>query len=126
MKRKKHKKAKLGKVDLSKPLIEVLGTEDDPCFGHHLVTDSNCKKCGDSEVCAIITAQKLNAERKKLSKKNTFRDDEEEQIMKDRDKKIARTIRVSRKRKLSDKRIIKKLKRRFNLSEAESKKYLSK
>ena len=112
--------------DISKPIIEVLGTEDDPCFGHHLVTDSSCKKCGDSELCAVITAQKQSTERKKLSKDNTYRDDEEEVIMKERDKKINKTIRVGVKMGNNDKKLIKKLKSRYNLSETESIKYIKK
>ena len=31
------KEASMKDFDMSKPIIEVLGTEDDPCFGHHLV-----------------------------------------------------------------------------------------
>lgn len=111
-------------VDLSKPIIEVLGTEDDPCFGKHLVTDSACKRCGDSELCAVITAQKQAVERKKLSKENTYRDEEEEVILKERDKKINKTIRVAKKMGNSDKKIRRKLKKRYDLSKAEVNKFI--
>lgn len=124
MKRKAKKKPSKKKLDLSKPIINIVGSKEDPCFGNHLVTDDACKMCGDAELCAILTAQRLNTERRKLSKKNTYRDEEDEVLMKERDAKIGKTIRVGKKMGNSDKALMKKLKRRFNLSEEESKKYI--
>ena len=73
-KKKKNKKAE--EVNLLKPVnIYELGTDKDPCFGKHYdLTTDECKRCGDSELCAIATSQKLNGVREKIEKENEFKD----------------------------------------------------
>lgn len=72
----KKKKEKQEEPDLLKPLdIFELGGDKDPCFGklYDLTTDE-CKRCGDSELCAIATAQNMKAVRGKIEKVTEFKD----------------------------------------------------
>ena len=73
---KKKKKEKAEEPDLLKPLnIYELGGDMDPCFGkqYDLSTDE-CQRCGDSELCAIATSQKLNGVRAKIEENTEFKD----------------------------------------------------
>ena len=65
-------------LDFSKPIdITIFGSENDPCFGKlHDDTDSACKQCGDSELCAIIKSQYQHLLRGKIEKKQPFIDKE--------------------------------------------------
>lgn len=79
-----HKKQKMTDIDLSKPLdINIIGSKDDPCFGkHHSLTASECRVCGDSEVCSIITGQLVNsAKRSKAHREGRFKDLEEADLI---------------------------------------------
>jgi len=80
MKRKSRDKIDKGKINMMKPIpFELLGTADDPCFAqHHDVTASACQECGDAEICAIATAQKLHLTRKAIEAKQPFKDIKEE------------------------------------------------
>lgn len=74
---------KMSKIlDTLKPItIEMLGTEDDPCFGKFLEPKApECQRCGDSEICAIAMQQKLQAVRAKAEKEGTFKDLESEKL----------------------------------------------
>lgn len=67
----------LSNQDIFKPItsIDVLGTENDPCFGKSYdLTTTECKMCGDSELCAIVFAQKLNKTRAEIEKESHFKD----------------------------------------------------
>jgi hypothetical protein len=70
------KKFKKENVDLAKPLpFDKIGSEDDPCFAKfHDLTAKECQRCGDSEICAIVQAQKLHGKRKEVESKTEFRD----------------------------------------------------
>lgn len=55
--------------------IENLGSDKDPCFGKEYdLTTKECKLCGDSELCAICFAQKLNKTRAEIEKESHFKD----------------------------------------------------
>lgn len=78
MARKKRNKIK-GKVDFMTPLdITIFGGKDDPCFGKlHDASHPTCGNCGDSEICAIVTLQRMHAVRKKEEAKGNYKDLEE-------------------------------------------------
>lgn len=63
-------------VDLMEPVdITQFGTKDDPCFGkEYNLSAPECKRCGDSELCAIVMGQNNNLKRKDLESKNRFKD----------------------------------------------------
>lgn len=89
-----HKKRKMA-IDLSKPLdINIIGSEDDPCFGKlHSLTAEECRRCGDSEVCSIITAQNVNAKkRSKAHKEHKFKDLEEAELIEQQNKIIKKAL----------------------------------
>lgn len=53
---------------------EIIGTRDD-CFGKEYdLSTSECKRCGDSELCAVCFAQFMNKTRKQVEEENTFKD----------------------------------------------------
>jgi len=66
----------LDKNPILKPInINNLGTSDDPCFGKSYdLSTSECKLCGDSELCCIKTANFLGKTRKELEQTNNFKD----------------------------------------------------
>lgn len=63
-------------VDLMEPVdITQFGTKDDPCFGkEYNLSTPECKRCGDSELCAIVMGQNNNLKRKDIESKNRFKD----------------------------------------------------
>lgn len=79
MSKKRKRKAREASVEpeaFLEPIdITKFGTNDDPCFGklYDLSTDE-CKRCGDSELCGVVFAQNLNKKRKKIEKKDNFKD----------------------------------------------------
>lgn len=67
----------LSEMDPLTPItnIDNLGSDKDPCFGKEYdLTTKECKLCGDSELCAICFAQKLNKTRAELEKESHFKD----------------------------------------------------
>ena len=80
--RKKQNKIDKSKVDYMKPInIDMFGSADDPCFGkHHSAEAKECGKCGDSEICMIISAQNQTAVREKIEAKGNYKDLEEVSI----------------------------------------------
>lgn len=68
-------------IDLSKPLdLSKFGTSDDPCFGKlHDLTAPECKRCGDADICAIVTLQNQHKVRQLESNNTRFKDVEEGQ-----------------------------------------------
>lgn len=76
---KKSKKTDLvlSEMDPLTPItnIDNLGSDKDPCFGKEYdLTTNECKLCGDSELCAICFAQKLNKTRAEIEKESHFKD----------------------------------------------------
>lgn len=72
------------KLDITKAItLEQLGTKDDPCFGkYHSSKEEECKRCGDSEFCAIAMGQLTHIKRAELEKSGNFKDLEEKDIKK--------------------------------------------
>lgn len=67
----------LSKQDILEPItnIENLGSDNDPCFGKEFdLTSDECKMCGDSELCAICFAQKMNKTRSEIEEESHFKD----------------------------------------------------
>lgn len=82
-KRKKRNKIDKSKVDMMKPIVDIgiFGSENDPCFGKLFSLDANeCQRCGDNEICAIVTAQKNKVRRENVESKGSFKDLEEVDI----------------------------------------------
>lgn len=80
--RKARNKVDKEKVDFMKPVlitdINILGSVDDPCFGKLYSLDATeCNRCGDNEICAIVTAQLNHARRSKIESKGAYKDLEE-------------------------------------------------
>lgn len=76
-KKPKQKDLVLSDTDILSPVtnIESLGSDKDPCFGKlYDLTTSECKLCGDSELCAICFAQKMNKTRAEIEKESHFKD----------------------------------------------------
>ena len=59
-KREKRDKIKVSEAQMLKPIrIEDFGSDKDPCFGKlYNLNTSECKRCGDSEICGIVFSQK--------------------------------------------------------------------
>lgn len=67
----------LSEMDPLTPItnIDNMGSDKDPCFGKEYdLTTKECKSCGDSELCAICFAQKLNKTRAEIEKESHFKD----------------------------------------------------
>lgn len=75
-KKRKARKETVQAEEFLKPIdITKFGTDDDPCFGkHYNLSESECKRCGDNGLCAIVTAQKLSIERKNIEGEQKFKD----------------------------------------------------
>lgn len=73
---------KISSEQMLEPLeIEKFGSEDDPCFGKlHDLKAAECRRCGDSEICAIAMSHKGIAMRQKLEMKQEFKDMEDTEI----------------------------------------------
>lgn len=63
-------------IDLMEPInITQFGTDDDPCFGkEYNLSTPECKRCGDSELCAIVMGQNNHIKRKTIEDNNRFKD----------------------------------------------------
>lgn len=124
-KKKKERKPKSDKeLSLLEPVdIMQLGSELD-CFGkeYDLSTDE-CKRCGDSEFCAIACSANLHAERKKIGKKTVFKD---EQLDKNEDSKIKDFITKKLERGVEESKIVVRVVKRFGISKKDAKKMVEK
>lgn len=121
-KKKRNKKKVQADLDLLKPVdIMQLGSSLD-CFGkeYDLSTDE-CKRCGDSEFCAIACSANLNIERADLEKDTEFKD-----IAGDQDTKIKDFIIKKLERGTEEDKITNRVKKRFNLTKKEAKKLVKK
>ena len=75
-KREIRDKINLSEEDMLKPLdIEKFGSDSDPCFGKlYSLSAPECKRCGDSEICGTIFAQRLNGKREIIESTKRFKD----------------------------------------------------
>lgn len=91
-KREPRKDKMKSKPDLNIPIpIELLGSDQDPCFAKLFDPRANeCSRCGDSEICAIAMGQKNHILRIKQEQSNSFKDIEEKDITPSRDPKAIR------------------------------------
>ena len=74
---RKSRKTSIKKEDeFLKPIdITKFGTSDDPCFGKlYELSAEECKRCGDSPLCAVVFSQNLTVERKSIESKSRFKD----------------------------------------------------
>lgn len=55
--------------------LTQLGGDYDPCFSKSYdLSTSECKLCGDSELCAFAMSQRLRITRKELEERNHYKD----------------------------------------------------
>lgn len=115
MKKPKKNEIDLSKQDILKPIssVDILGTKDDPCFGKLFdLTQSECKQCGDSELCAICFAQSMNKTREDIEKESHFKDlDTLVDI-----KGVKKYIRTLKRKELSKKEIIQNVIKKFEIT----------
>lgn len=117
--RKKPKEHK--KIDIMVPLQYLsLGSKDDPCFGQYSAKAKECKRCGDSEVCAAVSTNKLLMEITEVEKTQEFKDNHEGTLVDNQNLEIA-ALMIKRCNKkpdewLSIKNLIPKLTEKFNLT----------
>jgi hypothetical protein len=93
---KKHRE-----IDRMEPFnYEQLGTPDDPCFGKHFsLRAKECKKCGDCEICQIVTSQQMLTEIKQVEGKKRFKDVEEAEFVTGQNETIAKKMMARAKKK---------------------------
>lgn len=119
-KKRKAREATLPKSKFMKPIdIKQFGSEDDPCFGKHYdLSDSICKRCGDSELCGVVYSQTtLKDKRKKVESKSRFKDMEL-----DANSDLVQWVTEKKKEEMKRSEIIKKAKTMFGSSREEIKK----
>ena len=109
-------------LDIMKPLLyEQLGSANDPCFGHYSAKAPECKRCGDSEICAAVSTNKMFLEIDKVEDNQPFKDVDEGNLVDTQNKEIAeKMIRYSTKfadKWLLIKKLVPKLRVQFNLTE---------
>lgn len=120
-KKKTTKPISQSELDLLKPVnIMELGSDLD-CFGkeYDLSTDE-CKRCGDSEFCAIASAANLHGERAKVEKKVEFKDISDQDIS----VKIHEFIEKKLDRDIPHKKIISRLVKRFGMDKKAARKLM--
>ncbi len=107
-------------LDIMKPLMyEKLGTAEDPCYGNYSAKAAECKRCGDSEICAAVSTNKLLLQIGKVEKKLEFKDNHEGQLVDKQNLEIATIMSVRSEKKsgwLSIEKLIPKLTEKFNLT----------
>lgn len=118
-KKRREPREKTEGIDYLKP-INVLdfGSDNDPCFGklYNLNADA-CKRCGDSELCGAVFAQKQNKQRSKQEKKNRFKDIE----LHKGNTSLEKWVKDKKEEGLSRSEIIKKAKKTFGSTREEIK-----
>lgn len=75
-KRQREPREKTPKVDFMEPInIAQFGTDKDPCFGKlYNLSTPECKRCGDSELCAVVMGQNNHSKRLKIESETRFKD----------------------------------------------------
>lgn len=126
IKRKARMTKKNQKVDLTIPVqIQAidLGSDKDPCYGkHYSVKASECKRCGDYEVCAAVTMQRMHTAAGKQEKKLKFKDKEEAEYFTEQQQMIATMMEKRAAKKegwCSIDKLVPKLLIKLNLTEKE-------
>lgn len=62
--------------------VTKFGGPEDPCFGRELDLNADeCQICGDVEICQIAMMQGAHAVRLQLEKENTYKDQEEVEMV---------------------------------------------
>lgn len=102
-----------------KPIdISIIGTNKDPCFGkHHSIKAIECQRCGDVEVCAIISSQQIHKEIAKAEKVGRFKDMEEAELIMDQNAIIKKLIlrKIEKGKKPNLKKLLEKYTIQFNV-----------
>lgn len=109
-------------VDLMEPIdVTIFGTDDDPCFGkEYNLSTPECKRCGDSELCAIVMGQNNHLKRAQIEKDNRFKD--LEIIGKSKgNQALIEWVKVKKEEGLSRSEIIKKAKNTYGSTREEIK-----
>lgn len=118
-KKPKQKDLVLSDTDILSPIthIESLGSDKDPCFGKlYDLTTTECKMCGDSELCAICFAQKMNKTRSEIEEESRFKDLEKLIDIKG----VKKYMRMLIRKETSRKEIISKSMEKFELTKKDA------
>lgn len=109
-------------ANLMEPIdVTIFGTDDDPCFGkEYNLSTPECKRCGDSELCAIVMGQNNHLKRAKIEKDNRFKDLEIVEKSKG-NPALIEWVRVKKEEGLSRSQIIKKAKNTYGSTREEIK-----
>ena len=119
MARRRESRDKILDIDLIKPLdILSLGGKEDACFGkHHDLKAPECMECGDSEFCAIVTAQNLKSERLSIESTQRFKDIEEaDDDLENKKEAASKFIQLRKDDGLPRMKTILKVAKKFNLT----------
>lgn len=74
-KKKKKNLPVISNVFVPTNVFDTIGTKEDECFGKEYdLSTQECKRCGDSEICAVCFAQFMNKTRKEVEEENNFKD----------------------------------------------------
>lgn len=80
-------------LDIMKPLLyENLGSADDPCFGNYSAKAEECKRCGDSEICAAVSTNKLLLDIDKVEANKPFKDTDEANLVDEQNLTITKSF----------------------------------
>ena len=131
MAKKRESRAKIDKEDhdLLKPIdIFKLGSEEDVCFGtQHDLLAKECRTCGDSEFCAIATAQSLKQRNLSMEQEKRFKDIEEADLeLKNKKDKALKLINELREKGLGNTKILLKVWEKTKLTKDEVKQLINK
>ena len=109
------------KANLMEPIdITIFGTDDDPCFGKgYNLSTPECKRCGDSELCAIVMGQNNHIKRKVIEKDNRFKD--LEIVEKQANPALVERVKIKKEEGLTRTEIIKKAKNTYGSTRDEIK-----
>ena len=109
------------KANLMEPIdITIFGTDDDPCFGkEYNLSTPECKRCGDSELCAIVMGQNNHIKRKVIEKDNRFKD--LEIVEKQANPALVEWVKIKKEEGLTRTEIIKKAKNTYGSTRDEIK-----
>lgn len=126
MKRVPRKKPKEHQtIDTMKPVLFTdLGSDNDPCFGkHYSLKAPECKRCGDKELCSIVSSTQIHKAIEQQEKKSPFIDVEEANLIDQQNYKLQRVL-VNRAKKkegqwLSFNKVIDIALDKFNLTDTE-------
>lgn len=114
------KKKKKEELDLFKPIdLTKIGTPDDPCFGKEYdPRDTDCRNCGDIELCAIAQMQNNKLHRDELAMTNEFKDLDEAKFLDGKDEeKAKRLIKKYKEKEYKKPKIKRLLQKRLNIDE---------